>query len=92
MLSRGGNTVPFYLSLVLLLAEIDPVAEEQSCKRYALRARGTGCVKIVLALPIEIVVLHVETLIIQLGVSGLENSILRGGVCLTMLLAFNKQF
>lgn len=56
--SRRGSTVLFNLGLMLLLAEIDLVAKKRSCKGHVLRDRGIGYVKIILALPTEIIVLH----------------------------------
>ena len=90
--SKRGSIVAFDLSLLLLLTEINPVAEKQSRKRYALRICGTGRIQIILALPIEVVALYVGTSIIQDGIPGLDGSIPGGGICLAIFLTLNKRF
>lgn len=58
ILSRRGGTIAFDLSLVLLLAEINLIAKEQSCKRNALRTYGTSHVEMILALLIKVIALY----------------------------------
>lgn len=53
------GTVAFNLSLVRLLTEVDPIAEKQDCKKEALKAYGTGRIKMNLALLTEIVALNI---------------------------------
>ena len=90
--SEGSDPVPLNLSLLLLSAEVDSISEEQGRKGDALVARGIGRVEMVFTLPTEVVTFHVWALIIQVGVTGLKNSLSGGGVCLAMILAFGKQF
>ena len=92
VLSKRGGPVALNLGLVLLPAEVDPILEERGRKRDTFGLRGTGRVKMILALSTEIVALHMQVLIIQVGVTGLEGSLLGGGVCLAMFLALDKQF
>lgn len=49
----------FYLSLVLLLVEVNPILEEQGRKKNALVAYDISCVKMILTLLTKIVVLHI---------------------------------
>lgn len=46
----------------------------------------------VFALLTEVVVLHLKAIIVQVGVLGLESSILESEVCFGIFLALNKQF
>lgn len=62
--NRGDSIITFNLSLVLLPAEVDFVLEEQGHKRNALVARGSGCVKMVLALSTKVVALYMRALIV----------------------------
>lgn len=80
------------LGLVLLLTEVDLIPKNQDCKRYAWGACSNGRVKIILELLIEVVALHVEATIVQVGFLGLNGSILEDGVCFALFLALNKQF
>lgn len=90
--SKRDSTIMFNFGLVPPSPEIDPIAEGSNRKRYAIRTRGIGCIKMILALPIEVITFYVGTLVIQVRVSGLKSFIPRGEICLTMLLAFDKQF
>lgn len=90
--NRREGTIAFNLSFVLLLAKVDPIPEEQDCKRDVLVARGTGCIKIVFALLTEVIIFYMQVFLVQIRVPGLKNSILEGDVYLIMFLAFNKQF
>lgn len=56
--------VSFYPSLVLLLAEVDSISEEQSCKRDKLVAYDISRVKIILVFLTEIVTLYMQAPII----------------------------
>lgn len=49
----------FILGLVLLLAKIDPIAEKQDYKKNTLKAYSNSYVKIILALPIKVITLHI---------------------------------
>lgn len=89
--SKGGAIV-FDLSFMLLSAEINLVAEDQSHKKHMLRARDTGHIRIILVLPTEIVTLQVRTFMVQVGVLCLENVIPGGAIRLAILLALSKQF
>ena len=90
--SRGDGIVAFYLSFVLLPAEVNPISEEQGRKGDAFVARGSGRVEIILTLLTKIIALHMQAPIVKVGVPGLEGSIPGGGVCLAMFLALEKQF
>lgn len=58
---------------MLLLIKVDPIAEKQSCKKDVFRACGTGYIKIILILLIEVIVLYIQVSIIDLKVLTLEN-------------------
>lgn len=58
VLSKRSVIISLYLGYMLLLAKVDLVFEEQSCKKKKLVAHGTGCVKIVPILSTKIVVLY----------------------------------
>ena len=90
--SRGDGIVAFYLSFVLLPAEVNPISEERGREGDAFMARGSGRVEMILTLSIEIIALHVRALIVKVGVPGLEGSIPGGGVRLAMFLALDKRF
>lgn len=92
VLSRRDGIIVFNLGLVLLPAEVDPTLGEQDRKRYALRARGTRRVKIVLILLTKIVALHIKATIIEVGIPGLEGAISKDGVYFAIFLANNKRF
>lgn len=57
--SRKNSIVIFDLSFVLLLAKIDPVVEEKSCKKHAFRACSTSCIEMIFTLPTKIIVFHI---------------------------------
>lgn len=56
---RKGSIIVFNLSFMLLSAEIDLVIEKHSCKRYIFRACDIGYIKIIFALSIKVVALHI---------------------------------
>ena len=58
VLNKEKSTVALDLGLVLLLADIDLIAEERSYKKHALRARGTGHIEMILTLPTKVVALN----------------------------------
>ena len=64
LLSKKNDIVAFDFSLILLLIEIDSIPEEQSRKRDALRACGTGRIEIVFAFLTEVIALYVEATIV----------------------------
>ena len=70
--SKGGGTVTFGVSLVLLSTEIDPIPKKRGCKGDELESHGTSCVKMIIVLLTEVVALHVRATIVQVGVPGLE--------------------
>lgn len=84
--SRRDSIVFFNLSLVLLPAEVDFVLKERGRKGDAFVARGSGYVEIVLTLSTEVVAIHVQTYIVQVGVAGLEDSFLGCEVCLKLAM------
>ena len=90
--SRRDGTVIFNLGLVLLPAEVDLVPEERGREGDTLVARGSGRVEIVPTLSTEVVALHVQAPIVQVGVPGLEGSFSSNGVRSAMLLTSNKRF
>lgn len=75
-ISSKESVIAFNLSLVMLLAKIDPLTEKQNRKEYAFKARGIGRVEIILILLTKIVALHIKTPIVYVGLSSLENIIL----------------
>lgn len=89
-LLKKGLKFMFDLGLVLLLAEIDFVTEEQSWKRPTLRACGIGHIEMILTLPTKVVVFYIGISVIQVRVPSLEDSILESKVCLAILFALNK--
>ena len=70
--NKGDGTVIFNLGLVLLLAEFDPISEEQSSEGDTLGACTTSRIKRVLALLREVIALYIGATIIQVGVFGLK--------------------
>lgn len=58
ILSRGG-IIAFDISLVLLLAKIDLIVEQQSCKKNMFRVCDTGYIKMIFALPPEVIALYI---------------------------------
>ena len=92
VLSRGDNIVAFNQSFVLLLAELNPILEEQGRKRDTFVARSSNRVEIILTLSTEIIALHMQALIVKVRVPDLKSSILGSGVCLAIFLALDKQF
>lgn len=53
ILSKKSNIIAFNLSLVLLLAKVDLVTEEKSCKKNAFKTNSIGYIKKIFALPAE---------------------------------------
>lgn len=92
--NREDSIVAFHLSFVLLLVEVDSITGEQSRKRDAFGARGTGRIKMVFTVLTEVVTLHVQVPIVEIRVFGLERAIARCKVCLQliMFLALDKRF
>ena len=62
--SKGAGSVALNLGLMLLLAEVDLVPEEQGHKGNTLEFCGTGHVKIVLTLSTKVVALYIRTTIV----------------------------
>lgn len=92
VLNKEGNIIAFDLSLVLLLVEIDFVAEKRSYKKHVFKAYGTNHVEMIFVLLIEVVILYICTLVVQIRVLSFEKSILKSEVCLAILIVLNKQF
>ena len=88
--SRGDGIIAFNLSFILLPAEVNPISEEEDCKEDAFVAYGSGRVKMILILLIEIIALHMRAAIIKVRVPDLESSIPGDGVRLAMFLTFDK--
>lgn len=59
VLNKRNNIVTFDLSFILLLIEINCVAEKQNRKKNAFKTRGTGYIKIILAFLTEIVAFYI---------------------------------
>lgn len=57
--SREDGIIVFELGLMLLLVEIDFVVEKQSRKMNKFKACSTGRIKMIFALPTEVVALHI---------------------------------
>lgn len=64
LLSEGDSAVTLYLSLILLLAEVDLVSKKQGYKEDALVIHGSSHVKIVFILLKKVVVLNMQTFIV----------------------------
>lgn len=77
---------------MLLPAEVNPISEKQGCKGNALVAYGISRVEIILTLLAEVIVLHIQASIIQVGITGFKDSFPRGRICLTIFLALDKKF
>ena len=92
VLSRRNNIVAFNVNFVLLLIEVNPILEEQSRKGDMFVACGSGCIKMILTLLTETIALYMRAPIVKVEVPSLEGFIPRGGVCLAIFLAIDKQF
>lgn len=57
--SRGGGIIVFKLSFVLLPAEINLIAKEQSCKKNAFKTNGIRHIKMILVLPTKVITLYI---------------------------------
>lgn len=79
--TKESSTIAIKLNLVLLAVKIDLVLKKQSRQGHALRARSTGRIQIIFALPTKVVVFYMGTSIIQVDIPGLESSISGSGVC-----------
>lgn len=90
--SKRNSNIIFNLSLILLLAEIDLISEEQSYKGDILGVYNTRHIKIVFVLSTKIVALHIGAIIVQIGVPDLKIPILKYVICFAIFVAFNKQF
>lgn len=77
---------------MLLLAEVNPILEEQSRKKYAFRVYDIGDIKIVFSLSTKVVALHIGATILQVRVSSLKSLIPEGGIYFAMFLTLNKLF
>lgn len=80
------------MNLILLSAEVNPIIKKQGHEGDAFEACSTGYIKIVFALSIEVVALHMQTLIVQVEVPSLNEVIAKCEIYfkLTMFLASNK--
>lgn len=58
ILSKKSNPVLLNLSLILLIAEVNPMSKKQGCERDALVARGISHIKIIFTFPTKIVTLY----------------------------------
>lgn len=90
--NRGDGIVTFNLSFVLLLAEVDLILEEQSCKKNALKTYNTSYIKMIFVLLAEVVALYIGAIIEQVRVLDLKNLTLGCEICFAMFFALNKQF
>lgn len=59
VLNKRGDIIIFNLSFVLLSAKIDPIVKKQNHKRDAFGTCGISYVKIIFALPAEVIVLYI---------------------------------
>lgn len=76
ILFKVNNLILLNLSLILLLAEINPIIKKQSWKKNVLMAFITSCIKMVLALLTKIVALYIQVFIIQIRIFDFEMPIL----------------
>lgn len=58
--SKGKSLVICNLSLMLLLAKVNPILEEKGCKRDAFMTLDSSDFEIVLVLPTEIIIFYIE--------------------------------
>lgn len=59
VLSRGNDIIVSNLSFMLLLAEVDLILKEQSCKKDIFITYNTSHGKIILALPAKVIVFYI---------------------------------
>lgn len=57
--SRRDNTVALNLSFILLSAKVDFIIEKEKCKKDAFKIGGIGHIKIIFALPVEVIILNI---------------------------------
>lgn len=77
---------------MLLSTKVDPVLKKQSYKKDVFIAYDTGYIKIVLTLMTKIVVLYMQTFIIQVGIPSFESFFKSNKICWSIFIAFNKKF
>lgn len=64
VLSRGNSIVALDLGFIILLVEIDLIANKRSCKKYMLRTRDISCIEMIFILPTIIIAFHIGTFVI----------------------------
>lgn len=67
--------ISFKLLLVLLPMKQGLVLEERGSKENLVKTSGSGCGKVIFALPNEVVVVHVGLILIHVRCSGFEKSL-----------------
>lgn len=92
VLNRGDDTITFNLCFILLIMEVDLIAEKQSNKKIAFRVRGISYIEIILELLTKIVTFYMQVFIIQVGIPGLIKVIVSYKIYLkpAIFLVFNK--
>lgn len=64
VLFKRSKLFLFNPSLMLLLAKVDLILEEQSYKKDTLEFGNTGCIEIALALLTKIIIFHIQAFIV----------------------------
>lgn len=92
VLYKKNSIILFNLYFIMLLAKIDLVSEKRGYKRDTFVARDSSCIKIVLILLIEVIVLYVYVSIVKIRFLGLKKIITECNTCLKLFifLALNK--
>ena len=82
----------FLYYLMFLPSKVHSILEKLGRKRYWFRLYSTSCIKIIFALPTEVVAFYMQVLIVEIRISGLEWLIVGHRICLelAMFLASNE--
>lgn len=92
--NREKNILVFYLTLILLLVEIDPILEKQSFKKDVFITCGNSYIKIIFALLVKFIAFYMQVFIIQVRIFSLEKTIMRCSINLKLaiFLALTNNF
>lgn len=90
VLNRKDGIIIFNSSFLLLLVEISFILKKQNGKRDVLITYKFDLVKIIFTLAAKVVVLYIQTFIIQIGILNFKDFFLEIKICLAMFLFFNK--
>lgn len=90
--TKKNGLVALNLGLLLLPAEVDPIQKKQNYKKKTLMVYSICYIKMIFALSIKIIALHIGATIVQVRIPGLKGLILEDRVCFAIFLTLNKQF